>query len=194
MAPAALVIVTVVTVVIIASGHGGSHDTAPAPTTARVQPSSPPRTAPDEPPRPAAAAPRPVALQAVGTMDPDGDGQEHDDQAPQASDGDPATCWATETYSGGFGKSGVGLVLDAGSRVTLASLTVTTDTPGFQAQIKAADSSHSSPSGPYTAISQPQTASSTTRFALKARPARYYLLLITQLDQVAHVNEVRAAT
>src|SRR5206468_617857 len=61
VAPAALVIVTVVTVVIIASGHGGSHDTAPAPTTARVQPSSPPRTAPDEPPRPAAAAPRPVA-------------------------------------------------------------------------------------------------------------------------------------
>jgi len=194
VAPAALVIVTIATVVIIASGHGESQVSGPAPTTARVQPAPPLRTAPSEPRQQAPAAPRPVALEAVGTMDPDGDGQEHDDQAPEASDGDPASYWATEVYSGGLGKSGVGLVLDAGSRVTLASLTVTTDTPGFQAQIKAADSSHSSPSGPFTAISQPQTTSSTTRFALKARPARYYLLWITQLDQVAHVNEVRAAT
>ena len=84
-----------------------------------------------------------VSLRGVTGYDPDGTGGEHNGDAPKATDGDEATFWTTETYdSPAFGglKSGVGLVLDAGSSVKLGSLTVTTDTPGYTAKILAGDS------------------------------------------------------
>src|SRR4051794_14274929 len=52
-----------------------------------------------------------IALQGIRAYDPPpGDGTEHDDQAPNATDGDGATFWKTETYNTFF-KPGVGLVL-----------------------------------------------------------------------------------
>ena len=73
--------------------------------------------------------------------DPQGDGQEHNDAAPaSATDGSRGDLvvrrrpTASQTF-GGL-KSGVGLVLDAGSPVKLAHLTVTTPTPGFTAEIQ----------------------------------------------------------
>ena len=44
-----------------------------------------------------------------------GDGEEHSERVADATDGDPATYWTTETYQA-FSKPGVGLVLDAGRR------------------------------------------------------------------------------
>jgi hypothetical protein len=67
---------------------------------------------------------------------------------------------------------------------------LTTDTAGFTAQIKAGDDA----AGPFTDVSQPQPVAATTRFALHGDAARYYVVWITQLDQVAHVNEVRGVT
>ena len=56
-----------------------------------------------------------VRLQAVASFDPPpGDGEEHDERVADATDGDPATYWTTETYEA-FTKPGVGLVLDAGA-------------------------------------------------------------------------------
>src|SRR5207237_3719898 len=81
-----------------------------------------------------------VPLSGVTGYDPQGTGGEHDADAPKATDHNPATYWQTETYDspdfGGLGKSGVGLVVDAGGPTKLASLTVMTDTPGFTAQIQ----------------------------------------------------------
>jgi len=125
----------------------------------------------------------------VGAYDPDGDGHEHDEQVPQATDGDAATFWATETYDAGLQKPGVGLVLDASRSHHLTRLTLITDTPGYTALIKM---SRSSPSGPFTTISQEKTVTATTPFRLHGARGRYYLVWITSLNGVAHVNEVRA--
>src|SRR5262245_29889219 len=59
-----------------------------------------------------------VTLRAVGVWDPaPGDGHEHDEDVPYATDGNEATYWQTEDYRDPpalNGKPGVGLVLDAG--------------------------------------------------------------------------------
>ena len=97
---------------------------------------------------PARAARTTVTLRGIAGYDPAGTDGEHDVDAPKATDGKLATFWQTETYATpDFGnlKSGVGLVLDAGSSVKLRALTVATNTPGYTARILAGDS----PSGPF---------------------------------------------
>jgi hypothetical protein len=88
----------------------------------------------------------------------------------------------------GLQKPGVGLLLDAGRAVHLRRLVVTTDTPGYSALIEAGSAS----TGPFHPISRARTVTTTTRFALRARAKRYYLIWITRLDLTAHVNDVRA--
>ena len=83
---------------------------------------------------------RAITIAGVGAYDPYGDGTEHDSDAPNATDGNVATYWATEKYNSGLEgvhKAGVGLVLDATSVVQLSRITVVTDTPGFTAEIRA---------------------------------------------------------
>jgi hypothetical protein len=136
-----------------------------------------------------------VSLRGVTGYDPDGTGPpgEHNAAAPLATDGNEATFWATETYdSPAFGglKSGVGLVLDAGSSVKLGHLTVTTDTPGYTAKILAGDAE----SGPFADDSSSETVGASTTFTLNGATARYYVVWITALPpgNVAHVNEATA--
>jgi serine/threonine protein kinase len=125
---------------------------------------------------------------------PPGDGAEHDEAADHATDGNDSTYWFTETYGNqDFGnlKQGVGLLLDAGRAVRLSKLEVTTDSAGggFVSLIKAG----SSASGPFTAISDPQTVSGTTTFSLHEGESQYYVVWITRLgpSDLAHINEVR---
>ena len=144
----------------------------------------------------AGAVGTPVALGGVGAYDPPpGDGQEHNADAPNATDGNQATFWETSRYrypNGDLGKPGVGLVLDAGRTVTLHHLVVTTDTPGFAATIQAGDS----PSGPFHDVSGPQAVGASTTFDLSNAQARYFVVWITNLgsgSHQAHVNEVTAS-
>ena len=136
-----------------------------------------------------------VGLRGVTAYDPPpGDGREHDAQAHLATDGNQGTFWATETYdSPSFGglKDGVGLVLDAGGPIALHSLTVTTDTPGYTAVVRAGNSA----GGPFTDDSPSQTVAARTTFALDGHTSRYYVLWITSLgtDDTVHVNEVTAS-
>jgi Protein kinase domain len=135
-----------------------------------------------------------VHLVATNAYDPEGDGQEHDEEVPNATDGNPSTFWETEDYRGSltFGnlKDGVGIVVDAGQAVRLQSLTVVSDTPGYVARIEAGASSN----GPFDPVSSSQTVGSRTAFSLSVDPARrYYLVWITRLAPGyprAHVNEV----
>jgi serine/threonine-protein kinase len=114
----------------------------------------------------------PVHLVASNAYDPQGDGQEHDEEVANATDGNIATFWETEDYRGSvtFGnlKDGVGIVFDAGPA----------STSGF------------------TTVSQSQTVGRRTSFRLSVDPARrYYLLWITRLAPGyprTHVNEVTA--
>jgi serine/threonine-protein kinase len=136
------------------------------------------------------AAGAPIRLRGVTAYDPQGDppGEEHNDRAHLATDGDPATYWDTEHYRS-FTKDGVGVVLDAGRRVTPKSLRVTTDTPGFTARIRAGDSA----SGPFRTISGTRTVNGTTAFPVNGG-GRYFVVWITDLGEndSVHVNEVRA--
>jgi len=134
----------------------------------------------------------PLALAGVGTSDPAGDG-EHDADVPKATDGNPRTYWYTQSYyngNGSLGKSGVGIVLEAPRTAAATSMTVTTDTPGYTAQILAGGS----PTGPFVADSASQTVAAHTTFELHGRGARYYVVWITNLGtyQSVHVNEVTA--
>jgi eukaryotic-like serine/threonine-protein kinase len=136
----------------------------------------------------------PVQLQGVGDYDPQGTGSEHSDTAVNATDGNASTVWMTEHYnSQDFGglKDGLGLVLDAGSPVKVASLKVTTPTPGFTAEIQAGDS----PTGGFATDSSSQTVSGTSAtFALDGKTARYYVVWITMLPPGgrAEIGEVTA--
>jgi hypothetical protein len=99
----------------------------------------------------------------------------------------------TQTYGDqAFGGllTGLGLVVDAGSSVKLAQLTVETPTPGFTAEIQSGDSS----TGPFTADSSSQTVSETTTFTLNGNTAQYYVVWITELpaDSRAEISEVTA--
>jgi hypothetical protein len=67
-------------------------------------------------------------------------------------------------------------------------VTVRTDTPGFTARIEAG----SSESGPFSPVSPPHVVGSTTAFPVHGGAARYYVVWITKLTGVAHVNEVKA--
>jgi len=136
-----------------------------------------------------------VPLQGLMGYDPQGDGVEHNELAGAATDGDPATAWTTETYdSQDFGglKDGVGLMLDAGSPVKLARVTVTTPTPGFRAEIQSGDST----TGGFTADSSSQTVSGRTTFTLNGNTAQYYVVWITELPpgNRAEISDVTATS
>jgi eukaryotic-like serine/threonine-protein kinase len=138
----------------------------------------------------AGATNTPIQLAGIDSFDPEGDNkEEHDDRVQDATDRNPATYWTTESYQDEFTKSGVGLVLDARRDVEPKSLTVTTDTPGFTAEIQASDS----PTGGFEPVSAAKTIAEETTFQLDDTKSRYFVVWITDLDGVAHVNEVRAA-
>jgi serine/threonine-protein kinase len=130
-----------------------------------------------------------VKLQGVASFDPQGDGEEHSERVQDATDGDPATYWTTERYDS-FSKPGVGLVLDAGEERQLSQVAVTTDTPGFTAEIRAGDS----PQGPFdTVVGPSRTVADSATWDLDGAKSRYYAIWITQLDRVAHINETVAS-
>jgi eukaryotic-like serine/threonine-protein kinase len=130
-----------------------------------------------------------VHLSGVGAYDPDGGDGEHDSYAPRATDGDPNTFWNTEHYTT-FAKRGVGVVVDAGRNVALASMTVTSATPGFTATITAGRS----PDGPFVTDSTAKLVNGSATFSLQGRRARYYVVWITDLgsNQSVEINEIKA--
>jgi len=131
----------------------------------------------------------PVQLAGAGSYDPHGDGTEHPEAVTRAADGDPASYWTTETYSDfSSSKEGVGVVLDAGGTRELSSVTVTTDTPGFSAEIQAG----ASPEGPFEVVGANKPVAEETTWELDGAEARYYVVWITELDGRARVNEVEA--
>jgi eukaryotic-like serine/threonine-protein kinase len=129
-----------------------------------------------------------VQLQGVGNAYSNPDHPDtHADTAPRATDGSAATYWYTQTYGdqtfGGL-LTGLGLVLDAGSPVKLAQITVTTPTPGFTAVIQSGDAA----TGPFAADSSPQTVNDTTTFPLNGTTAQFYVVWITQLPPQGYVQ------
>ena len=140
---------------------------------------------------------KPVAVTAVTSYDPfASDQDEHSELAARATDGNRATYWTTEDYRDDTmaGKKGVGVVVDAGTVVSLSRITLVTDTPGFKAEIEATNVLGGSP----TKVSDNKVVGRTTSFDIdESAPKRYYVVWITNLPSggtLAHVNEVRAFT
>ncbi len=135
-----------------------------------------------------------VPLQGVGdAYSAPGHPDAHANTASVATDGSESTSWMTQTYGDqAFGGllTGLGLVLDAGSSVKLAHVTVSTPTPGFTAEIQVGDS----PNGPFSVDSSSQTVTSPTTFDLQGKTGRYYVVWITQLPPggSAEISEVTA--
>ena len=128
-----------------------------------------------------------VTLRAVTDFDPEGGDGEHPEEVPAATDGDEVTYWTTETYSD-FSKAGVGIVLAAANPVSLTRLVVTSDTPGFTAEIRAGNRRQ----GPFDPVSEEQQVGRRVSFELEtAGERRFYLVWITDPNTTAHVNEAR---
>lgn len=144
----------------------------------------------DDSPDAAATSGGAVTLSGVGAYDPDGGDGEHDDLAGLATDGDPATFWRTSTYRSQLSafKSGVGLVVEASG--TPKQIAITTDTPGFTAEVQAGDSAQ----GPFETVgASEKVTGSTATWDLDNTEARYYVIWITELVGAAHINEVKAS-
>lgn len=163
-------------------------DTQFRPAAPKPKPAQKPNPVVQHKPAPQPSKPVPVLLRAVGAWDPWGDHSEHDYEAPAATDGNLASYWRTETYYDALGKPGVGLLLDAGRAVRLKHLVLATDTPGFTAVIQAGASA----TGPFRPVSAPATVGARTAFGISRDAAQYYVVWITHLDHVAHVDEVSA--
>jgi eukaryotic-like serine/threonine-protein kinase len=135
------------------------------------------------------AATTPIQLTAIADRDPFGDdGAEHPEAVELATDGNVETYWTTQEYIS-FDKEGVGIVLDAGREVEPETLTIRTDTEGFTAHIRAGDSPESVE---FDRVSNGLEVTDGMTFDLIDAKARYFVIWITDLSGVAHVNEVSA--
>ncbi len=161
-------------------GRDGGTSAAPAvsvPTVTNVSPAAP---KPKPPPL--------VRLTAVGAYDPEGDGQERDQDAPLAVDGRRDTAWQTEHYSTFF-KSGVGLVLDMGRRRRVVRVTVDSPSPGASAEIRLGDAA----AGPFALVSAAKPLTRRTNFVVARRAGRFLVVWIVAMppDSSVAVAEVQ---
>jgi putative peptidoglycan lipid II flippase len=108
---------------------GGDDETTTPPTTSAVT-SAPPPAELD------IAAATSYDLESTG-----GNGEENEELAANAIDGDPATAWTTVNYSDPMaaqGKEGVGLVLDLGADHAVSDVQLSLLTPGGKLELRAA--------------------------------------------------------
>ena len=138
----------------------------------------------------------PIAVTAVQSFDPLGDGAESPGSARNASDGDESTSWETERYDSSptFGglKTGVGLVFDLGSPQAVRSVTVAFDTPGAALELRAGDAASESVDG-YRVVAQEGAAGRTVTLRPSGGPARYWVLWLTRLPDADRGYRARVA-
>jgi serine/threonine-protein kinase len=115
----------------------------------------------------------------------------------KVKDGDRATFWNTEHYTGGnLPKQGVGLYVSTGSAVSARQLDVYSSTPGWTAKIYASNTAPpdiggwGQPIGSVNVTQEKQTVSLDTA----GRSFRNYLVWITKVPPgsgVANINELK---
>lgn len=136
----------------------------------------------------------------AAAFDPEGDGSEHDDEAPLAVDGDLATAWTSEEYNSredfqGI-KPGVGLVLTLDQAAELGELVVDTgaDFTGWSAAVYVAASPASDLAGWGDPVRTQEGVEGAASFDLTGREGGAVLLWFTDLGTGAPtravVNEV----
>jgi serine/threonine-protein kinase len=151
--------------------------------------------------------PVPLSQTAAHDYNPFGTEPENRNRVQNVVDSDPNTIWSTAQYYEGTlrkaGGVGVGIYLDASPDVVAKAIEIQTPTPGFAAQIYAAqeirlsfpygDSTPLSARGWQGPIGQSGYVRNRDRILLEggARPFRYYLVWITTLP--AHMESASIA-
>lgn len=143
---------------------------------------------------------QPVSLgqDAAKDYDPLGDdGKEHPEEAAAALDRNDSTTWSTETYKGkALTKAGVGIYVDAEPGVAARAMRVRTTTPGFTAEVYAAQDGPPDSIDGWNKVADDRTIDSTSqRIDLDTAGTRfrYYLLWITKLppgEGVVKISEL----
>jgi eukaryotic-like serine/threonine-protein kinase len=126
-----------------------------------------------------------LASSAATDYDPEGDESESPDATQNAIDGNPSTVWDTETYNSGLegvGKRGTGIYVDAGSPISARRLDLVTPTPGFGAEVHAANEVPDSLDG-WTRVGSRADVGETEEIDLDTagQDFRYYLVWIVEL-------------
>ena len=149
---------------------------------------------------PAPAGTRAVSVHkgSAHDYDPLGDNRsEHPTEAFRAVDGDSASAWSTETYSGGqLGKAGVGIYLDAPPAFAATSILVQTPDTGWKAEIYGASDSVPQAIDGWTKLDSGTVTQHKQRFTFDTKNTkyRYYLVWITQLPPGADKVSIREIT
>jgi hypothetical protein len=137
------------------------------------------------------------ALELTATaFDPEGDGNEHDDEAPLAVDGDVTTAWTSEEYNSvadfqGL-KPGVGLVLTLPAATDLGVLGVEAGMTDWAAEIYVADGPSADLAGWGEPAVTQEGLGSTASFDLDGLSGGAVLLWITNPGSGAPVQAVVA--
>jgi hypothetical protein len=122
------------------------------------------------------------------------DGDEHNDEASRAIDGNAATFWETQDYADShFGKlkDGVGLVLQLSGAATVHQLRVTTGTSGWSAQIYLSERPQTTLAAWGAPAAERASINGDATFDLGGKQAGAVLVWLTQLgsDGRAEINE-----
>lgn len=123
-----------------------------------------------------------IEVQSATDFDPQGSGGEHPDEVDLAIDGDPSTAWTTENYQdplSALGKDGVGLVLDLGDSVEVASVEVQ-GCDGCGLQVGHASEAASDASG-FETVGETDAAGDPETFEFESAADRYWLVFVTTL-------------
>jgi eukaryotic-like serine/threonine-protein kinase len=133
-----------------------------------------------------------LARTSAHDYDPQGDKEEHHDEARLAVDRDDGTSWSTESYQGGQitkplangATPGVGIYVDAQPKVDATRMEIQTPAPGWRATIYAAPPGKAPATlDGWTKLTGGTVARKTQRFTLGSGTTayRYYLVWITKL-------------
>ena len=163
----------------------------PAPTPAPTQTPTPVVSTP--PAVPAAMLLTPASAHGFDPLSSNDPGDENDDLAAYAIDGNPSTAWQTQRYLGspllGGLKKGTGLILDMGGQVRLSSITVTFGSaPGADVAIEIGDDNTLAPASlaSFTVVATADGVGGTYTFQTASRAqGRYVLIWFTKLPPAA---------
>jgi hypothetical protein len=122
---------------------------------------------------------------AIAGFDPQGDGQENDDEAGLAVDRDRSTAWTTDLYHadshlGGL-KSGVGLLLDLGKPKSVRVAELALSAAGADVELRAGDQAPQQADDLPLVARRDQAPQRTKLLLDSAVKARYWLVWFTNL-------------
>ncbi len=140
-----------------------------------------------------------VKSDAASDYDPQGDGEEHEEEARLVLDREPGTTWSTETYQAwppSQVKRGVGIYVDAKPAVRATALEINTPRAGWTAEIYGARSGppEEFPASGWRRLGGGEVERRKQRFPLDTgRSYRYYLVWITDLtgEDKVEISEIQ---